>query len=212
MHRKKEPPEGSPTSVLNISTWFPQKSHPGASSLAKSSILSTPPKIRSIPCLTSSGFRLCSLRMACTTQETLLSMAADMTRRTALPCTACRYCTTHCPKGLDIPRLLELYNEHVFTGGGFIAPMALMAVPDRKQSEPVDVQVDDMVEGVHEHLELGTGTVDFPAALAALVEVGYRGLCSLELPRQSHAAPLVAGRSLTFLRRALDRRPEVVHP
>ena len=64
---------------------------------------------------------------------TLLSLAADMTRRTALPCTGCRYCTTHCPQGLDIPRLLELYNEHVFTGGGFIAPMALMAVPDDKK-------------------------------------------------------------------------------
>ena len=28
--------------------------------------------------------------------------------------------------------LLELYNEHNFTGGGFIAPMALMAVPQEK--------------------------------------------------------------------------------
>ncbi|MCI8507314.1 MAG: aldo/keto reductase [Lachnospiraceae bacterium] len=49
-----------------------------------------------------------------------------------LPCTACRYCVSHCPKGLDIPGLLELYNEHSFTGGGFIAPMALMAVPEEK--------------------------------------------------------------------------------
>ena len=63
----------------------------------------------------------------------LSGIAADMTRRTALPCTACRYCTTHCPQGLNIPWLLELYNEHVFTGGGFIAPMALSAVPADKR-------------------------------------------------------------------------------
>ncbi len=49
-----------------------------------------------------------------------------------LPCTACHYCVSHCPRGLDIPMLLELYNEHRFTGGGFIAPMALMAVPEDK--------------------------------------------------------------------------------
>lgn len=63
-----------------------------------------------------------------------------------------------------------------------------------------NVQVDDMVEGVHEHLELGTGEVDFAEALGALVEIGYSGLAALELPRQSHAAPVVAERSLAFLR------------
>ena len=63
----------------------------------------------------------------------LLSLAADMTRRTALPCTACRYCTSHCPQQLNIPWLLELYNEHVFTGGGFLAPMALMSLPEDKK-------------------------------------------------------------------------------
>ena len=66
-------------------------------------------------------------------KSVLLSLAADMTRRTALPCTACRYCTSHCPRGLNIPWLLELYNEHVFTGGGFIAPMALMSLPEDKK-------------------------------------------------------------------------------
>jgi predicted aldo/keto reductase-like oxidoreductase len=34
---------------------------------------------------------------------------------------------------LDIPHLISLYNEHTFTGGGFIAPMALGALPDDKQ-------------------------------------------------------------------------------
>ncbi len=64
--------------------------------------------------------------------DALLGIAGQMVKKIVLPCTACRYCTVHCPKGLDIPRLLELYNEHCFTGGGFIAPMALMAVPDDK--------------------------------------------------------------------------------
>lgn len=63
--------------------------------------------------------------------DTLLGIAEEMIQK-ILPCTACRYCTAHCPKGLDIPKLLELYNEHCFTGGGFIAPMALMAMPQEK--------------------------------------------------------------------------------
>lgn len=67
-------------------------------------------------------------------REELLAMANAMTRKDSLPCTACRYCTTHCPQGLDIPMLIELYNEHCFTGaGGFIAPMALMAVDEDKK-------------------------------------------------------------------------------
>lgn len=65
--------------------------------------------------------------------DTLLGIAGDMLQKSILPCTACRYCTSHCPQQLDIPALLELYNEHCFTGGGFIAPMALMAVPKDKQ-------------------------------------------------------------------------------
>ncbi len=67
-----------------------------------------------------------------TEMDTLFSVADGMLQG-VLPCTACRYCTAHCPKGLDIPMLLELYNEHSFTGGGFIAPMAMMAVPKEKQ-------------------------------------------------------------------------------
>lgn len=65
-------------------------------------------------------------------QETLLAIAGGMVNKIALPCTACRYCTSHCPQGLDIPGLLALYNEHCFTGGGFLAPMALSAIPKDK--------------------------------------------------------------------------------
>lgn len=60
-------------------------------------------------------------------------VAHDMTAGDVLPCTACHYCTSHCPLELDIPHLLALYNEHKLSKGGFIAPMALAALPDDKQ-------------------------------------------------------------------------------
>lgn len=65
--------------------------------------------------------------------ETIHSIADSMVKKIVLPCTACHYCTSHCPQGLDIPDLLALYNEHCFTQGGFIAPMALSAIPAEKQ-------------------------------------------------------------------------------
>lgn len=63
----------------------------------------------------------------------LMNVADEMLGRKTLPCTACHYCTSHCPQGLDIPELIKLYNEHNFSDGGFIAPMALMAYPDEKK-------------------------------------------------------------------------------
>ncbi len=65
--------------------------------------------------------------------KTLLGIADQMLGRKTLPCTACHYCVSHCPQELDIPTLLNLYNEHCFTEGGFIAPMALSSYPDDKK-------------------------------------------------------------------------------
>jgi sugar phosphate isomerase/epimerase len=60
-----------------------------------------------------------------------------------------------------------------------------------------------MRRGVHEHLEFGSGEIDFPATLRALADSGYGGLTTVELPRHSHAAPRVARASLAFLTAAL---------
>ncbi|GAB2897334.1 sugar phosphate isomerase/epimerase [Streptomyces deserti] len=65
-----------------------------------------------------------------------------------------------------------------------------------------NVQLDDMLPGVHEHLEFGEGRLDLAGTLAALDGIGYRGVAAVELPRHSHAAPQVASRALAALRRA----------
>lgn len=63
----------------------------------------------------------------------LEGIASEWLTGNTVPCTACRYCTTHCPQELPIPDLLELYNEHRFTGGGFIAPMVLGSYTEDKK-------------------------------------------------------------------------------
>lgn len=68
-----------------------------------------------------------------TEMKVLLDFADEMTSKKILPCTACKYCITHCPKEINIPYLIELYNEHIYSDGGFIAPMAMGAVPSDKQ-------------------------------------------------------------------------------
>lgn len=49
-----------------------------------------------------------------------------------LPCTSCRYCTSHCPKKLDIPNLLFMYNELKFNNG-FITQMGIGAMKEEER-------------------------------------------------------------------------------
>jgi L-ribulose-5-phosphate 3-epimerase len=63
----------------------------------------------------------------------------------------------------------------------------------------VNVHIEDMRAGVHEHLMFGEGEIDFPPVIAALREVGYDGGLHVELSRHSHDAPRVAQRAFDFL-------------
>lgn len=62
--------------------------------------------------------------------EKLMQVAAEMLN--ILPCTSCRYCTSHCPQELDIPNLLFMYNELHFSNG-FITQMGVGAMPEEKR-------------------------------------------------------------------------------
>jgi len=63
----------------------------------------------------------------------------------------------------------------------------------------VNVHVEDMRRGVHEHLMFGEGEMDFPATFAALHATGYAGGVHVELSRHSHEGPTAARRAMEFL-------------
>ena len=65
--------------------------------------------------------------------DLLLSIADDMTKEHVLPCTGCSYCTKNCPMGLDIPKLIEVYNDYNYSDGGFYAPMLISTMPEDKR-------------------------------------------------------------------------------
>ena len=97
-------------------------------------------------------------------RDALLALGRKLASAKGVPCTACHYCVSHCPQELDIPRLLELYNEHLSRPDfAFIAPMALGAMPAEK----------------HPGACIGCGAcaavcpqqIDIPAALAHFAEL-----------------------------------------
>lgn len=63
-----------------------------------------------------------------------------------------------------------------------------------------NVHIEDMRAGVHDHLMFGEGEIDFPPVIAALAEIGYDGLLSVELSRHSHVGPEAALRAYNYLR------------
>lgn len=97
--------------------------------------------------------------------KTLLGVAGSMLEKKTLPCTACHYCVSHCPQELDIPALLELYNEHCFTEGGFIAPMALSSyAEDKKPSACIGCRSCEAV--CPQQIKISEAMADFAEKLA----------------------------------------------
>ncbi|MBI1325870.1 TIM barrel protein [bacterium] len=68
----------------------------------------------------------------------------------------------------------------------------------------LNIHIEDMVPGVHEHLPFGQGTMDFPPIFRALDEISYPFSVCVELSRDSHRADLAVSESAAFLRQAID--------
>jgi sugar phosphate isomerase/epimerase len=69
----------------------------------------------------------------------------------------------------------------------------------------VNVHIEDMRAGVHEHLMFGEGEMQFPPIIAALAKAGYSGGLHVELSRHSHMAPTAAKKAYDFLRPLIDQ-------
>ncbi len=63
-------------------------------------------------------------------RKTLFDIAEQI--KESVPCTACSYCTASCPKGLDIPLFLSIYNE-IRVAPSFNASMRLEFLPEDKK-------------------------------------------------------------------------------
>jgi sugar phosphate isomerase/epimerase len=97
---------------------------------------------------------------------------------------------------IDSPRLkLTLDVGHLHCQGETPIADIIRQWSDRL----VNVHIEDMRAGVHEHLMFGEGEMDFPPIIAALAEVGYDGGVHVELSRHSHIGPAAAARAHAFL-------------
>jgi L-ribulose-5-phosphate 3-epimerase len=95
-------------------------------------------------------------------------------------------------KWIDSPQLkLTLDLGHLYCQGE--VPIADYIA--RWSDRIVNVHVEDMRAGVHEHLMFGEGEMEFPPIIAALARTGYQGGVHVELSRHSHEAPAAAAKA-----------------
>jgi sugar phosphate isomerase/epimerase len=76
---------------------------------------------------------------------------------------------------------------------------SIPSVLERFRSRLVNVHIEDMRRGVHDHLMFGEGEIDFPPVLGKLRELDYSGGVHVELSRHSHDAVNAAQRAFQFL-------------
>jgi sugar phosphate isomerase/epimerase len=98
---------------------------------------------------------------------------------------------------LDVPSItLALDTGHCIVSGRWSPEAAV------REFAPLlgAVAVEDMPRGRHEHRAPGEGDMDLPAVLGALRGVGYRGLVSFELSRDSHRADQLVPRTIAAMR------------
>ena len=97
-----------------------------------------------------------------TTEETELLLEIADSLKNNVPCTGCRYCCDGCPKGLDIPRLLNILNDLK------VAPVLNAAVP--LQFTPEDKQPTACIN-CGQCVQICPQNIDIPTELKNLTKI-----------------------------------------
>lgn len=71
-------------------------------------------------------------------------------------------------------------------------------------SSIINIHIEDMKPGIHEHLMFGEGTMNFPPIFQALHEINFPFAVCVELSRDSHRADQVVPQAADFLRRQIQ--------
>lgn len=67
-----------------------------------------------------------------------------------------------------------------------------------------NIHIEDMMQGVHEHLMFGQGTMEFPSIFRALRAIVYQGAVHVELSRHSHMGVEAVRASAAFLKPMME--------
>ena len=81
-----------------------------------------------------------------------------------------------------------------------LGELPISQILGRWRERIVNVHIEDMCRGRHEHLMFGEGEIDFPNVIASLRAIDYRGGVHVELSRHSHEGPCAARRAYNFLK------------
>lgn len=85
-----------------------------------------------------------------------------------------------------------------------IEPEPVPSYLERWGPRIINLHIEDMVQGVHEHLMFGEGTMNFPAIFHALRQIGYNRGVHVELSRHGHEGATAARRAFDFLEPLAD--------
>lgn len=102
-----------------------------------------------------------------------------------VPCTACRYCVDSCPQGIDIPMMMNAYNDLQFDTS-FTVSMQMDAVPEGQRAQDC-IQCESCVQMCPQGIDIPTVLEDLAATLDKMPK--WADLCR---EREEAAAKLAA--------------------